>query len=63
MEDSQASIASTRCRITTCVNWVARRSAGDDAEFIGKSQSTYGCADTKNYGGQCKGEDGQPYFW
>ena len=35
------------CRMS-CVEWVARRSAGDFAEFIGQSQRTNGCADTEN---------------
>ena len=34
----------------SCVEWVARRSAGDFAEFIGQSQRTNGCTDTENDG-------------
>ena len=34
----------------SCMEWVARRSTGDFAEFIGQSQCTNGCTDTENDG-------------
>jgi len=44
-------------RWVSCVEWVARRSAGDFAEFIGQSQRTNGGTDTENDGNISKGKD------
>ena len=39
----------TLCWVS-CVEWVARRSTGDFAEFIGQSQCANSCTDTENDG-------------
>ena len=46
-----------------CVDWIARCSAGNIAEFIGKRQSTYSRADTENHASQGKDDDKLLYWW
>jgi len=45
------------------MDWVARCSAGNFAEFIGKRQSTDSRADTENDAGHSKSDDSFSYVW